>query len=61
MSPDREGNFIARWGVEMIAPSLLRDDRPSRILYEVLASMTKYLILKVLLALFRPKVVYSSM
>ena len=32
ISPEREGNFIARWGVETIAPSLLRDDRPRRML-----------------------------
>jgi len=42
MSPDDEGNFISRWGVETIAISRLMDDRPRRMLYEVLASITKY-------------------
>jgi len=28
MSLDGEGNFMARWGVEMTTPKVLRDGRP---------------------------------
>jgi len=41
MSPDGEGNFMARWGVEMTAPRVLRDGWPRRTLYDVGILMTR--------------------
>jgi len=41
MSPDGEGNLMARWGVETTVPKMLRDGRPRRTLYEVGASTTR--------------------
>jgi len=41
MSADREGNFMAKCGIETIAPRVLKDGRPRRILYDVGASTTR--------------------
>jgi len=45
MSPEADGNFIARCRVDTIALRQLMDDRPSKMLYEVLALKRRYLIL----------------
>lgn len=34
ISPNPEGNLIAKWGVETIAPSLFKDGHPRKMLYE---------------------------
>jgi len=41
MSPDGEGNFMARCGVETTTPKVLRDVRLRRTLYDVGASTTR--------------------
>ena len=41
MSPDGDGNFMARWGVDTTASRVLRDGRPRRTLYDVGASTTR--------------------
>jgi len=41
MSPDGEGNFMARWGVETMTLGVLRDGWPRRTLYDVGASTTR--------------------
>jgi len=41
MSPNGDENFMAKCGVETIAPRVLRDGRPSRMLYDVGVSMTR--------------------
>jgi len=41
MSPDGKGNLIAKWGVEIKAPRVLRDGRLSRTLFDVGASTTR--------------------
>jgi len=41
MSPDGDENFMAKCGVEITTPRVLRDGRPSRKLYDVGVSMTR--------------------
>jgi len=41
MSLDGEGNFMAKWDVETMAPRVLRDGRPRRTLYDAGASTTR--------------------
>jgi len=41
MSSDGEGNFMARFGVEMTTLRMLGDGRPRRTLYDVGASTTR--------------------
>jgi len=41
MSPDGDGNFMARWGVDTNASRVLKDGRPRRTLYDVGASTTR--------------------
>ena len=56
-----DGNFIAKWGIEMIALKQLMDERPSSTLYEVCALTNKYLIFMVFLShSSSPNVVYKS-
>jgi len=57
MSPDAEGNFRARCGVETTAPNELREGRPSSMLYEVWASTMRYRTWIILVCLPSPKVV----
>jgi len=62
MPLEADGNFIARCGVYTIARRRLMDDRPGKILYEVLTLTKRYLILMVLQRyLPSPNVVYKSM
>ena len=62
MSPVVDENFIARWGVDTIALRQFMDDRPSSMLYEVLAFTNKYLIFMVFaIPSSSPNVVYKSM
>ena len=41
MSPDGKGNFMAKCGVDMTTPRMLRDGRPRRTLYDVGVSTTR--------------------
>jgi len=41
MSPDGEGNFMAKGVVDTTTPRVLRDGRPRRTLYDVGASTTR--------------------
>jgi len=62
MSPEGDGNFMARYEVITIALRRLMDDLLSKMLYEVLALTRRYLILIVLwIYLHSPNVVYKSM
>jgi len=47
MSPFVDGNFMGRWGVDIIALRRFMDDRPNSMLYEALAFTNKYLIFMV--------------
>jgi len=44
MLSEADGNFMAKCGVETIAPRWFMDDYLSKILYEVLALTSRYLI-----------------
>jgi len=52
MSPDADGNFMAKCGVETITPNWFKEGLPSNMLYDVCASTSKYRILIVLLCIF---------
>ena len=46
--PDSVGNFIVRWGVETMAPSSLSVFLPIKAKYDVFASTSRYLMMKLL-------------